>query len=383
MPKCSLLLTQGGVQMLNRVGQQLGNYRLIRLLGEGGSAQVYLGEHIHLDTQAAIKVLHARLAEDAMDMFRTEARTLAHLVHPSIVRILDFGVADKIRFLVMDFAPNGTLGHRHPRGRPVPPATVTLYVKQIAAALQYAHDKKLIHRDIKPMNLLLGSDNRVLLSDFGLVLSACSSRSQSIEQIVGTITYMAPEQIEGKPCLASDQYSLGIVVYEWLSGDCPFHGSFSEIASQHLSTSPPSLRESIPTISPFVEQVVMRALAKNPKERFSSVQAFAAALEEASQPTLAPSVIPSHVAVRQRQPLQCENETPFPKKTVLAEGRFPLRVDFQQAGPPAQEQPRVHEANSKNSHSQLLTHLIPVTTNARYYARRLHRRWLLRRWLLT
>jgi eukaryotic-like serine/threonine-protein kinase len=271
--------------MRDRVGQQLGNYQLTRLLGEGGFAEVYLGEHIHLGTQAAIKVMNAQLTSDDIDKFRTEARIVARLIHPHIVRVLDFGVEGKTPFLVMDYAPNGTLRHRHPRGVPLPIDSIVSYVKQIAEALQYAHDEKLIHRDIKPENMLLGRRNEALLSDFGIAIVAQSSRYQNAQDMAGTISYMAPEQIQAHPRPASDQYSLGIVVYEWLSGDRPFHGSFSEIAAKHSVATPPSLQEKVPTISPDVAQVVMTALAKEPKERFGSVQAFAHALEQASQST--------------------------------------------------------------------------------------------------
>src|SRR5437667_3426500 len=150
--------------MADRVGQQLGNYQLIRLLGEGGFAEVYLGEHIHLGTQAAIKVLHTQLASEEVDGFRTEARTIARLLHPHIVRVLDFGVEGKTPFLVMDYASNGTLRQRHPKGTPLSLVTIVSYVKQVAPALQYAHDQRLIHRDIKPENMLVGRYNDVLLS---------------------------------------------------------------------------------------------------------------------------------------------------------------------------------------------------------------------------
>src|SRR6266700_184134 len=122
--------------MADRVGQQLGNYRLIRLLGRGGFAEVYLGEHLRLGTQAAIKVLYTHIEDDAVDEFLNEARTVAHLVHPHIVRIFDFDVQEGTPFLVMDYAPNGTLRQRHPRHNPIPPNTVVYYVKQIADALQ-------------------------------------------------------------------------------------------------------------------------------------------------------------------------------------------------------------------------------------------------------
>src|SRR2546421_11230598 len=128
--------------MADLVGRQFGNYHLIRLLGQGGFADVYLGEHVHLNTLAAIKVLRAQLMEDDITNFRTEARTIAHLAHPNIVRVLDFGVEGPIPFLVMEYAPNGTLRQRHPRGVPVAPQEVISYVRQIAAALQYAHTQK-------------------------------------------------------------------------------------------------------------------------------------------------------------------------------------------------------------------------------------------------
>src|SRR5579859_3034758 len=269
--------------MVDYVGQQLGNYRLIRLLGEGGFAQVYLGEHIYLTTQAAIKVLRMKLASEDVEWFRTEARTIARLVHPNIVRVLDFDVQDEIPFLVLDYAVNGTLRQRHPRGQVLPLPTVVSYVKQVAEALQYAHDEKLIHRDVKPDNLLLGKRNEVLLSDFGVALMAQSTRLESLQNVAGTMTYMAPEQIQGRPRPASDQYSLGIVVYEWLSGERPFDGSLTEIISQQLAVPPLALRGKIPTVSPAVEQVVMRVLEKDPDKRFGNVREFALALEQASQ----------------------------------------------------------------------------------------------------
>src|SRR3989440_7615907 len=257
--------------MTDRVGQQLGNYRLIRLLGEGGFAEVYLGEHIYLGTQAAVKVLHTQLTSDDIEQFRTEARTIASLEHPHIVRILDFGVEGKTPFLVMSYAPNGTLRQHHPKGVQLPLATIVSYVKQVADALQHAHDEKLIHRDIKPENMLLGRRHEVLLSDFGIALVAQSSRYQSAHEMAGTMAYMAPEQIQGKPRPASDQYALGVVVYEWLTGDRPFHGSAIEIVAQHLAIPPAPLREKVATISRDVEQVVMTSSAKDPNERVISV----------------------------------------------------------------------------------------------------------------
>jgi eukaryotic-like serine/threonine-protein kinase len=157
--------------MTDRVGQQIGNYRLIRLLGEGGFAEVYLGEHLYLGSQAAIKLLHTRLAPHDMAQFQHEGQMLANLIHPHIVRVLDFGVDVHTPYLIMDYAPFGTLRQRHPKGTRLPLPLVIQYIKQIGRALQYAHDQKCIHRDIKPENMLIGRDGELLLSDFGIAVN--------------------------------------------------------------------------------------------------------------------------------------------------------------------------------------------------------------------
>lgn len=269
--------------MVDCVGQQLGNYRLIRLLGRGSFAKVYLGEHLHLGTEAAIKVLHTQLMDDEVEHFRREASIIARLEHPHIVRVLEFDVEENTPFMVMSYAPHGSLRDHHPKGTQLPLETIVFYLKQVAEALQYAHDERLLHRDIKPENLLLGRNNNVLLSDFGIAIMAQSLRNQQTQDTAGTIAYMAPEQLKGYPGPASDQYALGIVVYEWLTGERPFQGSFAEVVSQHMSVPPPPLNSKVAGIPLIVEYVVMTALAKDPQQRFESVQAFATALEKASR----------------------------------------------------------------------------------------------------
>jgi eukaryotic-like serine/threonine-protein kinase len=266
----------------DRVGQQFGNYQLIQFLGKGTFAEVYLGGHMHLGTLAAVKVLRAGLMDS--DAFRTEARVIAHLVHPNIVRVLEFGIEEETAFLVMDFAPYGSLRQRHPSGEKLPLPMVISYVKQVANALQYAHDESLVHRDVKPGNMLVGRRHEVLLSDFGIAAPARSFSVQYPHNASGTTLYMAPEQLRGRPCPASDQYSLGIVVYEWLSGIPPFTGSTSlEVALKHISEPPQPLRAIVPSISPPIEYVLMRAIDKDAGQRFESMQDFAAALAYASQ----------------------------------------------------------------------------------------------------
>jgi peptide/nickel transport system substrate-binding protein len=272
----------------DRLGQQLGNYRLVSLLGQGGSASVYLGQHVRFKQQAAIKVLHAHLRDVEAQHFQREAETIATLAHPGIIRVLDFDVQEGVPFLVIDYAPNGSLRQRYPKGSLVPLPVILSSVKQVADALQYAHEQKFIHRDVKPENMLLGHREEVLLSDFGIATIAHSTSSLDVdaEGASGTLAYMAPEQIEGHPRPASDQYALGVVVYEWLCGERPFEGSVSELIAQHLSVPPLPLHERMPEILPEIEQVVVRALAKDPKARFASVKDFATALEQASQRVL-------------------------------------------------------------------------------------------------
>src|SRR6266849_4041714 len=272
--------------MPNRVGQQLGNYRLLRLLGRGGFAEVYLGEHIYLKRRAAIKVLHTLLEDEDIDPFLAEAQLLARLNHPHIVCVHDFAVEQGTPFLAMDYALHGTLRQRHPRGSCLSLATTVAYVKQVAAALQYAHTHQVIHRDVKPENMLLGTNHEVLLSDFGISLFTPSHEQLSTQNMAGTLPYMAPEQIRGKPSFASDQYALGIVVYEWLCGVRPFEGSMTEVMVQHLTMPPPALREKDPSLPEAVEAVVLKALAKEPADRYGSVPLFAQALEQASAVSL-------------------------------------------------------------------------------------------------
>lgn len=271
--------------MAERIGQLFGNYRLSRLLGEGGFAEVYLGEHLHMGTLVAVKVLRTKLITHEQEEFLREARMIASLEHSSIVHVLDCGIEAERKepFIVMQYAPNGTLRQRHPNGTRLSLPTIKKYLSQVTSALQYAHDSKFIHRDVKPENILLGSKDELLLSDFGIALISSSSSSQSTKAAAGTVAYMAPEQVMGKPRTASDQYALGIMVYEWLIGTTPFHGSFSEMCAQHLYAPPPSLCEKLPWLNPSTEQVVFKALAKEPQARFASVTDFAIALEQSIQ----------------------------------------------------------------------------------------------------
>lgn len=268
--------------MVYQVGQMFGNYRLIQFIGGGGFADVYLGKHRYLNSYAALKVLRTSLNNKEAKMFLAEAQTLARLRHPNIVRVLEYAIEDGAPVLVMDYARQGTVRTLYPKGTPVPLETIVLYVRQIAAALQYAHDRNIIHRDVKPENMLLDDDFNLLLSDFGLALLAPSSQQLSTQEMAGTIPYTAPEQLRGKPCFASDQYALGIVTYEWLCGRRPFEGSFWEVINQHQNAEPPLLRDIRPDLPFSLQAIMSQVFAKDPKFRFENIQAFADALEHAS-----------------------------------------------------------------------------------------------------
>lgn len=293
----------------NVPGSYLGNYLLLRLLGQGGFASVYLGEHRYLKRLNAIKVLKTILAEQEKGPFLEEARLLAKLSHPHIVRVLEFDIVqrrtfvqnsviiDNIPFLVMDYITGGNLRTLHPLGTRLFLHTIIPYIKQTAEALSYAHTQGIIHRDIKPENLLL-VEQQIMLSDFGLALFAPHPDLMSLKSMVGTVPYSAPEQLQGKPTFASDQYSLGILAYEWLCGHPPFTGTDIEIMMHHISSPPPPLQDANVFIPQQVQDVLLKALAKNPAQRFATVLDFALALEEASQEphpyTINPSLTIAH-----------------------------------------------------------------------------------------
>ncbi len=318
---------------MDRIGQQLGNYRITRVLGQGGFADVYLGEHIYLKRPAALKLLRTSLKESDIENFLTEAQTLASLNHPYIVRVLEYVVEQGMPVLIMDYAQAGTIRNRHPRSSVLPLKTVITYSKQIAIALQYAHNHNIIHRDVKPENMLLGPQEQILLSDFGLALLTSSPEFLSSQKTVGTIAYMAPEQIRGKPTFASDQYALAVVAYEWLCGKRPFEGKYFELARQHFYAAPPSLHDHVPTVPTMVEEVILRALAKDPRDRFISIQAFAYALERAGQ-----------ISAREDHDHDFQQTTPLTQKTTSCQEVYlvaapadeifaaRLKVDLEQRG---------------------------------------------------
>lgn len=339
---CYMMRLNGGVfGMTNWIGQQLGDYRLVDLIGQGSFADVYLGEYLQQGSYVAIKVLQVHLDdEDAIEQFQTETRQLARLAHPHIIRMLDAGVENGIPFLVMDYAAGGTLRQRHPVGTRLPLPRIIAYVNQIAAALQYAHEQKLIHRDVKPGNMFIGQHDTILLGDFGLALGVQGDGAAVPHDIAGSVPYMAPEQLAGQPCYASDQYSLAAVVYEWLCGVQPFY----DREGQPVYSEPLPLRERVPGITPAVEEVVLVGLAPEPSQRFASIQAFAIALEQAGTGaffdpgllahTPEPEPIPPAETVTAEQETQ-KTDREEPAITLLASAEMSLAAKTIQMPQPA------------------------------------------------
>jgi len=247
----------------------LGKYRIIRTIGTGGFAQVYLGEHVYLKTQVAVKVLQVGpyLTSQELENFLTEARIIAQLKHPHIINVLDFDMEEGRPYMVMGYAPNGSLRTHHAPDDILHPQVVLSYTRQIADALQFAHDQRIVHCDVKPDNILLGIHNELLLTDFGIAV-ALQHTLKTQRQIAGTMYYMAPEQFLGKPVPASDQYALAVLIYRWLCGCFPFPAK-TPLELQRLQENflPTPLRDIRPDLSLDIEHVVHTALAKDPHDR--------------------------------------------------------------------------------------------------------------------
>ena len=271
-------------------GRQLRQYRLNRVIGTGGFADVYDAVDTNLRRRVAIKLLHTKLAQEAIDAFLEEARIVARMEHPHIIHVIEFDCHENVPYLVMSYAPNGSVRQFYSRGAILPLETIVRYVEQAADALEYIHLQNVVHLDIKPENMLLGRDGEILLTDFGIATFVHASPAALSQDGVGTATYMAPERFYGAVSPASDQYSLAVCVYEWLTGTPPFQGSAPEIVWQHLHAEPLPINESNADTPLAVEHVVFKALNKNAEDRFTSVKEFAMALEKASH-TPSPSKV--------------------------------------------------------------------------------------------
>lgn len=264
-----------------RIGQQLGNYRLIGVLEQGKFSGSYLGEQSASRQQVVVEVLQPSLTEDLAQGFFQQTYRLSQLVHSHILHIREAGLTDDhLPFLVFDYIPHILLQQLYPKGNAQPLARILPHIQQVASALQYAHDQGILHQHIQPGNILQASNNELLICGFAIDALAQNKQRHSSGQILDNVAYAAPEQMRGKASPASDQYSLGIVIYELLCGDLPFHGSPVEVMRRHAHVPPPSLRQKAPMISPGIEEILFTALAKDPAKRFTNITAFINALEQ-------------------------------------------------------------------------------------------------------
>ncbi len=287
------------------IGQQIGAYYVQSKLGEGGMALVYKAYHARLRREVAIKVILSQIAQqtDFKARFEREAQLVASLQHPNIVAVYDFGDFGNQTYLVMQYVGGGTLRDKLRGGHALDPRQATLYAVQMGKALHHAHMRGIVHRDVKPQNMLVSSNdpNQLLLSDFGIAKlydnrheptmpdiagnpMAQDPSLTSVDQIVGTADYMAPEQINGEPVDArTDVYALGVVLFQMLSGEAPFHSTTVQgLLFQHVHTPPRPLREINPYVSDTLASIVAKAMAKAPAARFQSAEEMAQALEAAN-----------------------------------------------------------------------------------------------------
>jgi beta-lactam-binding protein with PASTA domain/predicted Ser/Thr protein kinase len=253
-------------------------YELVRKVGSGGMADVYLADDKVLGRQVALKVLSQRLAGDHefVERFRREAAAAAKLNHPNIVQVYDKGEAEGTYYIAMEYLPGRSLKEIILKYAPLSPDFVLSVSRQIVEALRYVHRRDIIHRDIKPQNIIVDNEGRVKVTDFGI---AQAGRATSLTQAgtsIGTAHYLSPEQAQGQPVeAASDLYSTGIVMYEMATGKLPFNGENAVgIAMQHVHDTPAPPRSIIPGIPENLEAVILRALGKQPTERYLTAQAM-------------------------------------------------------------------------------------------------------------
>ncbi len=271
--------------MDNLIGQNLGRYHVIEQLGQGGMASVYKAFDTTLERFVAIKIIRTDKQEgteqnEFLKRFQREAKALAQMDHPYILKVLDYGEQAGTPFLIMPFVMGGTLKEK--MGHPMPYREAAALLAPVAQALDYAHQRKIIHRDVKPANILITESNSPLLSDFGIakILESKDSTQLTATGVgIGTPDYMAPEQWMGKADPRTDIYSLGIIFFQMVTGRLPFSADTpAAVLIKHMQDPLPRPASLVPDLPEAVEQVIFKALAKEPENRFQDMKAFADAL---------------------------------------------------------------------------------------------------------
>ena len=258
-----------------------GRYRVVGKIGAGGMADVYRAEDTHLGRHVALKLLHARFAQDRefVERFRREASAAAGLQHPNVVGVYDRGEFGGTYYIAMEYCEGRSLKDVVARTALAPERAIAI-AKQILVAARFAHRRNVIHRDLKPHNVILDDEDNVKVADFGIARAGASDITE-VGAIMGTAQYLSPEQAQGRPVTeASDLYSIGIVLFEMLTGRAPFDGdSAVAVALKHVNQEPPSPREFVPELPPELEAVVLKALAKDPAHRYRDADSFIKDLE--------------------------------------------------------------------------------------------------------
>lgn len=280
--------------MANMVGITLGKYKLIERLGKGGMAEVYKAHHEKLDRFVTIKILHTYLSDgqEFLARFEREARAVAALRHPHIVQIHDFEHEDDIYYMVMEFIDGGTLQSKMAElskdDKYLPIGQVKRTLQQIADALDYAHRQGIIHRDIKPSNILMNTVNDIFVTDFGIARMMSEIKFTATGSLIGTPTYMSPEQGKGLDLdNSSDIYSLGIILFEMLTGKVPFASDTPlAIIHKHINEPLPRPSELRPGLTASLERVIYKAVEKEPKDRYQTAAELFGAFDDALSPEL-------------------------------------------------------------------------------------------------
>ena len=269
-------------------GQKINErYEIVKAIGEGGMANVYLAKDTILERNVAVKVLRGDLSSDEkfIRRFQREALSVSNLSHPNIVEVYDVGEEDGQYYIVMEYIEGKTLKQLiNKRGALTLPEVIDI-MSQLTAGLAHAHDAYIVHRDIKPQNIIIMDNGEVKITDFGIAVAMNATQLTQTNSVMGTVHYLPPEQANGKTAtVKSDIYSLGILMYELLTGSVPFKGDNAvEIALKHMKEKLPSIRKQNPLIPQSIENIILKACAKNPRNRYDSVQQMHDDLEHAME----------------------------------------------------------------------------------------------------
>ncbi|MCU0490137.1 MAG: Stk1 family PASTA domain-containing Ser/Thr kinase [Chloroflexaceae bacterium] len=277
-------------------------YEIERKIGEGGMARVYLARDQRLNRPVAVKILHSHYTDDPdfLSRFRHEAQAAAILSHPHVVDVYDVGQEGDVHYMVMEYVNGTDLKSIINRDAPLPVERAVEIAEEVAKGLEAAHRVGLIHRDIKPQNIMVSPDGHARITDFGVAKSSLSTAMTETGITFGTVDYISPEQAQGLPATPrSDVYSLGVTLFEMLTGQLPFAGDNAlSVAMQHVTTPPPSLRRLNPQVPAQLEALVLKALAKDQKQRFESAQEFARQLHAFRTSAQQETVYNPHLARR-------------------------------------------------------------------------------------